>query len=120
MFICGNYEAAKKKVGGILSQFGWETADMSKTKSARHRASVHALVHTGLPAQRVDACFQAAQVTLVSFSLWRGGANGAASVPPNNRMCPAARKRGARRVMRNVRRPRAGGRRWLIRSDAKY
>jgi len=35
MFICGNDEAAKKKVGGILSQFGWETADISKAKSAR-------------------------------------------------------------------------------------
>jgi predicted dinucleotide-binding enzyme len=35
MFICGNDEAAKKKVGGILDQFGWETADMGKAESAR-------------------------------------------------------------------------------------
>jgi 8-hydroxy-5-deazaflavin:NADPH oxidoreductase len=35
MFICGNDEAAKKKVGGILDQFGWETADMGRAESAR-------------------------------------------------------------------------------------
>jgi hypothetical protein len=28
MFICGNDEGAKKAVGGILEDFGWETADM--------------------------------------------------------------------------------------------
>lgn len=35
MFICGNDEAAKKIVGGVLDQFGWETADMGKAESAR-------------------------------------------------------------------------------------
>ena len=35
MFICGNDEAAKRTVGGILDQFGWETADMGKAEGAR-------------------------------------------------------------------------------------
>ena len=35
MFICGNNEAAKKKVSGILDQFGWETADMGGVEAAR-------------------------------------------------------------------------------------
>jgi predicted dinucleotide-binding enzyme len=35
MFICGNDEAAKKIVGGILDQFGWETADMGQAEAAR-------------------------------------------------------------------------------------
>ena len=35
MFICGNDEAAKKSVRGILDQFGWETADMGKAEAAR-------------------------------------------------------------------------------------
>ena len=35
MFICGNDEAAKRTVHGILDQFGWETADMGKVESAR-------------------------------------------------------------------------------------
>jgi predicted dinucleotide-binding enzyme len=35
MFICGNDEAAKKTVTGILDQFGWETADMGKAEAAR-------------------------------------------------------------------------------------
>jgi hypothetical protein len=35
MFICGNNEAAKKTVSGILDQFGWETADMGKVEAAR-------------------------------------------------------------------------------------
>ena len=35
MFICGNDEAAKRTVRGILDQFGWETADMGKAESAR-------------------------------------------------------------------------------------
>ncbi len=35
MFICGNSETAKKTVGGILNQFGWETADMGKAEAAR-------------------------------------------------------------------------------------
>jgi predicted dinucleotide-binding enzyme len=35
MFICGNDEAAKKKVREILDQFGWETADMGKAAAAR-------------------------------------------------------------------------------------
>lgn len=35
MFICGNDEAAKKTVRGILDQFGWEMADMGKAEAAR-------------------------------------------------------------------------------------
>jgi predicted dinucleotide-binding enzyme len=35
MFICGNDEAAKKTVTGILEQFGWESADMGKVEAAR-------------------------------------------------------------------------------------
>jgi predicted dinucleotide-binding enzyme len=35
MFICGNDEAAKQSVRGILDQFGWETADMGKAEAAR-------------------------------------------------------------------------------------
>jgi len=35
MFICGNDEAAKRIVCGILDQFGWETADMGKAEAAR-------------------------------------------------------------------------------------
>ena len=35
MFICGNDEAAKKSVGTILDQFGWEVADMGKAEGAR-------------------------------------------------------------------------------------
>jgi len=35
MFICGNDEASKKAVTGILEQFGWETADMGSAESAR-------------------------------------------------------------------------------------
>ncbi len=35
MFICGNDDAAKQTVRGILDQFGWETADMGKVESAR-------------------------------------------------------------------------------------
>lgn len=35
MFICGNDDAAKKTVAGVLEQFGWETADMGKVEAAR-------------------------------------------------------------------------------------
>ena len=35
MFICGNDDAAKKTVGQILDQFGWEIADMGKAEAAR-------------------------------------------------------------------------------------
>jgi hypothetical protein len=35
MFICGNDDAAKQIVAGILDQFGWETADMGKAEAAR-------------------------------------------------------------------------------------
>ena len=35
MFICGNDEAAKKQVGTILDQFGWETEDMGAVEAAR-------------------------------------------------------------------------------------
>jgi predicted dinucleotide-binding enzyme len=35
MFICGNNEAAKKTVSGILDEFGWETADMGTAEAAR-------------------------------------------------------------------------------------
>lgn len=35
MFICGNDQAAKDVVRGILDQFGWETADMGSAEAAR-------------------------------------------------------------------------------------
>ncbi len=35
MFICGNDEAAKKKVTEILDRFGWETEDMGAVEAAR-------------------------------------------------------------------------------------
>jgi predicted dinucleotide-binding enzyme len=35
MFICGNDESAKKGVGRILDDFGWETADMGAAEAAR-------------------------------------------------------------------------------------
>ena len=35
MFICGNDEAAKTIVTGVLDQFGWETADMGAVEAAR-------------------------------------------------------------------------------------
>ena len=35
MFICGNHDAAKWTVKGILDQFGWETADMGTVEAAR-------------------------------------------------------------------------------------
>ena len=35
MFICGNDDAARKTVTGILEQFGWETSDLGKAEAAR-------------------------------------------------------------------------------------
>lgn len=35
MFICGNHDGAKQTVKDILTQFGWETADMGKAEAAR-------------------------------------------------------------------------------------
>jgi predicted dinucleotide-binding enzyme len=35
MFICGNDDAAKRTVKGILDQFGWETEDMGRAEAAR-------------------------------------------------------------------------------------
>jgi len=35
MFICGNNDAAKIEVKGILTSFGWETEDMGKAEAAR-------------------------------------------------------------------------------------
>jgi 8-hydroxy-5-deazaflavin:NADPH oxidoreductase len=35
MFICGNNDKAKAVVGGVIDQFGWETADMGKAEAAR-------------------------------------------------------------------------------------
>jgi len=35
MFLCGNSDAAKKSVSGILDQFGWEVADMGGVEAAR-------------------------------------------------------------------------------------
>jgi hypothetical protein len=35
MFICGNDEGAKKQVGEIVHQFGWETEDMGGAEAAR-------------------------------------------------------------------------------------
>jgi predicted dinucleotide-binding enzyme len=35
MFICGNSDAAKHTVEGLLDQFGWEVSDMGKAEAAR-------------------------------------------------------------------------------------
>lgn len=35
MFICGDNEAAKKTVRGILDQFGWDVEDLGKAEAAR-------------------------------------------------------------------------------------
>ena len=35
MFICGNDAAAKKQTTEILTQFGWETADMGAVEAGR-------------------------------------------------------------------------------------
>jgi 8-hydroxy-5-deazaflavin:NADPH oxidoreductase len=35
MFVCGNNDASKKEVHHILTQFGWEIADMGKATAAR-------------------------------------------------------------------------------------
>ena len=35
MFICGDDEEAKTIVSGVLTQFGWENADMGKAEAAR-------------------------------------------------------------------------------------
>ena len=35
MFICGNDEEAKKTVGKVVDQFGWELSDMGKAEAAR-------------------------------------------------------------------------------------
>ena len=35
MFICGNNDAAKNEVNGILEDFGWEVSDMGKATAAR-------------------------------------------------------------------------------------
>jgi predicted dinucleotide-binding enzyme len=35
MFICGNDKAAKRTVGGIVEQFGWEVSDMGSMEAAR-------------------------------------------------------------------------------------
>lgn len=35
MFICGNHDAAKKTVTGLLEEFGWDTADMGQAEAAR-------------------------------------------------------------------------------------
>jgi len=35
MFICGNDEAAKQTVAGILGQFGWDSVDMGGVEAAR-------------------------------------------------------------------------------------
>jgi len=35
MFVCGNNDAAKKTVTGVVEQFGWEPEDMGKAEAAR-------------------------------------------------------------------------------------
>ncbi|MCP4458989.1 MAG: NAD(P)-binding domain-containing protein [Cytophagales bacterium] len=35
MFICGNDKSSKKEVSKLLTQFGWETADMGAVEAAR-------------------------------------------------------------------------------------
>lgn len=56
IFICGNSPEAKRSVGQVPRQFGWEPSDCGGIIAARHRALVHAAVYAGLPAERVDAC----------------------------------------------------------------
>ena len=36
MFICGNHDAAKAKVGGILKDFGWGVVDVGGIESSRY------------------------------------------------------------------------------------
>ena len=61
MFICGNDSAAKEQTRGLLDQFGWETEDMGSVEAARDdRAALHAVVHPGVPQQRLDARVQGA------------------------------------------------------------
>jgi predicted dinucleotide-binding enzyme len=36
MFICGNSDEAKKKVGGLLSDFGWGVVDLGGIESSRY------------------------------------------------------------------------------------
>jgi 8-hydroxy-5-deazaflavin:NADPH oxidoreductase len=35
MFICGNDDGAKRTVAGLISELGWDTADMGKAEAAR-------------------------------------------------------------------------------------
>jgi predicted dinucleotide-binding enzyme len=35
MFICGNDDAAKRIVAGLIAELGWDTADMGKAEAAR-------------------------------------------------------------------------------------
>ncbi len=35
MFICGDDDAAKRTVKGLLDELGWDTADMGKVEAAR-------------------------------------------------------------------------------------
>jgi predicted dinucleotide-binding enzyme len=35
MFVCGNDDAAKRQVSGLLHELGWESEDMGKAESAR-------------------------------------------------------------------------------------
>jgi hypothetical protein len=35
MFLCGSDAAAKQAVRGVLTQFGWDTADMGQVEAAR-------------------------------------------------------------------------------------
>ena len=60
MFICGNNDAAKKTVTGILDSFGWETADMGAVQAARAIEPLCMLLHPGVYPQRVDARVQVA------------------------------------------------------------
>lgn len=43
MFICGNDDGAKKQVGAILEQFGWESFDLGKVEAAGPIESLCAL-----------------------------------------------------------------------------
>jgi len=36
MFICGNSDGAKKKVAGILEQFGWGVIDLGGIQASRY------------------------------------------------------------------------------------
>ena len=60
MFICGNNDAARKEVAGILDVFGWEVARYGQGRSRwLDRSFVHSLVYTRNDRRRMESCVQA-------------------------------------------------------------